>query len=182
MHLPRLPLALVVSLILAAGAQAQDRSSKDTSDTPAGHVLPVNGRITDGEKKLAGCQIQVFRENELLAEQVTDKTGKFNVGLEVGDQYGIVFQREGFVPKRIIVDTRAELPKGELVFEPLDMEVSMLKAEKYDGADTDALDFPFAIVRWDKRTKTFAQDQQYTMDMMRTNGALLLMAGRTNKP
>jgi hypothetical protein len=61
------------------------------------------------------------------------------------------------------------------------MTMSMLPASKYEGADTDALDFPFAIVRWNKQAMAFVQDQQYTADMMRTNGAALLQAGRTSK-
>jgi len=54
----------------------------------------------------------------------------------------------------------------------------MMPASKYNGADTDELDFPFAIVAWDKRAQAFVQDREYTTDMMRTNGALLLMSGR----
>jgi hypothetical protein len=162
-------------------ASAQERASKGKGDSAAEPVLPITGRVTDGEKKLEGCHIAVYRENDQVGEQTTDKTGKFRVGLPVGESYGIVFQREGFVPKRIVVDTRAELPKGELVFEALDMEVSMLVTSKYEGTDTDALDFPFAIVSWDKRVKAFTQDEKYTRDMMRTNGALLLMAGRSTR-
>ncbi|MCW5899914.1 MAG: carboxypeptidase regulatory-like domain-containing protein [Flavobacteriales bacterium] len=181
MHAIRTSLAIIALTTLPGLAYAQENAAKSKAGATAEPVLPITGRITDGDKKLEGCHIAVYRENDLVGEQTTDKTGKFKVGLPVGETYGIVFQREGFVPKRILVDTRAELPKGELVFEPLDMEVSMLASSKYDGTDTDALDFPFAIVSWDKRVKAFTQDEKYTRDMMRTNGALLLMAGRSTR-
>ena len=61
------------------------------------------------------------------------------------------------------------------------MAMNMLPSSKYEGADTDELDFPFAIVKYDRGAKAFIQDQQYTADMMRTNGALLLMSGRAGK-
>lgn len=144
-------------------------------------LLEITGRITDGEKKLQGCEVVVYEGNDVVGKQMTDKAGKFGMGLDLGKEFAVVFSKEGFLPKRILVDTRANLPKEVLGIPPLQMEMSMLPASKYEGADTDVLDFPFAIVRFDKRTMSFAQDQQYTVDMMRTNGALLLMAGRAGK-
>lgn len=145
------------------------------------HTLPVSGKVTNGDDRLAGCRVIVYKGNDMVAEQVTGKSGKFALGVPLGDQYALEFKAEGFIAKRIIVDTRADVPAEELVFVPLDMVVGMLAASKYTGADTDALDMPFAIVRFNPRTKAFEDDLQYTRDMMRTNGALLLMAGRANK-
>ena len=144
-------------------------------------VLPINGRITDGEKKLEGCEILVYEGNETVGRQVTEKSGRFNMGLGLGKEFAIEFRKDGFLPKRILVDTRAELPKGLYEIAPLEMEMNMLPASKYEGADTDVLDFPFAIVKYDKKVGAFVQDQQYTSDMMRANGALLLMSVRSEK-
>ena len=141
----------------------------------------MNGKVTDGENKLAGCTVTTFIENEVVATQTTDRGGRFAMGLGMDTQYAIEFRKDGFLPKRIIIDTHAKLPEGEIVFEPLDMDLSLLPLSKYEGADIDVLDFPFAIVRFDKRVNAFAIDQQYTTDMMRTNGALLLMAGRAGR-
>lgn len=146
-----------------------------------GLVLPITGRITDGEKKLEGCELLTYEGNELVGRQVTDKSGRFGMGLGLGKEFAIEFRKEGFLPKRILVDTRAELPKELVEIAPMDMEMSMLPASKYEGADTDVLDFPFAIVKYDKRVGAFVQDQQYTSDMMRANGALLLMSVRSEK-
>jgi hypothetical protein len=145
------------------------------------HTLPVHGRVTNGDAKLPGCLILVYKGNEVVAEQVTGKSGKFALGIPVGDQYALEFKIDGYVPKRIIVDTRADVPAEELVFAPLDMVVGMMAASKYAGADTDALDMPFAIVRFNPKTKAFEDDLEYTRGMMRTNGSLLLMAGRAGK-
>ncbi|HMC96628.1 MAG TPA: hypothetical protein VKG92_03185 [Flavobacteriales bacterium] len=144
-------------------------------------VLPIVGRITDGEKKLEGCEVLVYDGNDMVGRQLTDRGGRFHLGMGLGKEFAIEFRKEGFLPKRILVDTRAELPKDLVEIAPLDMEMSMLPTSKYDGADTDVLDFPFAIVKYDKRVKAFTQDSQYTSDMMRTNGALLLMSVRSEK-
>ncbi|MBK6829892.1 MAG: hypothetical protein IPG92_03695 [Flavobacteriales bacterium] len=144
-------------------------------------VLEIVGRITDGEKKLAGCQVTVYDGNDVVGEQVTDKSGRFGIGLGLQKEFAIVFQREGFLPKRMLVDTRAKIPVEVVAIAPLDMEMSMLVADKYEGADTDVLDFPFAIVKWNRQVGAFVQDQEYTVDMMRANGAALLQAGRSVK-
>lgn len=57
----------------------------------------------------------------------------------------------------------------------------MLKTDQYEGADTDVLDMPFAIVRYDQKVRAFVQDLEYTAGMQRTTGALLLQAGRARR-
>lgn len=171
MHVYLFPVAALMLLNGALSARASD----------PGHVLPVHGRVISGDAKLPGCLILVYKGNDVVAEQVTGKSGKFALGIPVGDQYALEFRVDGYIPKRIIVDTRADVPADDLVFIPLDMVVGMMPASKYEGADTDALDMPFAIVRFNPKTKVFEDDLAYTRDMMRTNGSLLLMAGRAGK-
>lgn len=168
--------ALVAFCLAAMGTFAQQ-----APEAALPLVLPVTGRITDGENRMEGCTIAVYIDNDRVAEQVTQRSGKFNLDLGLGKRYTIDFSKPGFLPKRIVVDTHAETPEENLVFIPLHMDLSLLVADKYAGADTDVLDFPFAMVRYDKRAKAFVQDAQYTTDMQRANGAALLMAGRSSK-
>lgn len=144
-------------------------------------VLEIVGRITDGDKKLEGVEVVVYDGNEVVGRQVTDKSGRFGVGLGLQKEFAIVFEMEGFLPKRMLVDTRAKIPAEVVDIAPISMEMSMLVADKYEGADTDVLDFPFAIVKWNRQAMAFVQDYQYTADMMRANGAALLQAGRSVK-
>lgn len=163
-------------LLLAAAACAQAAWAQ--SDP---RVLEVTGRISDGEKKLAGCEVVVYDGNEVVGTQLTDKNGRFGLGLGLQKEFAIVFQKEGFMPKRVLVDTRGKVPPELQDLVPVDMEFSLLPMSKYDGADTDVLDFPFAIIRWNKSLLAFVQDQQYTAGMMRANGAALLQSGRAVK-
>lgn len=164
---------LLVGLVLGTTVLAQSEREP--------LVLEIVGRITDGEKKLEGCQVTVYDGNEVVGEQTTDKSGRFGLGLGLQKEFAVVFQREGFLPKRMLVDTRAKIPVDVVDIAPMEMEMSMLRADKYEGADTDVLDFPFAIISWNRSVGAFTQDQQYTVDMMRANGAVLLQAGRSVK-
>ncbi|HRD52272.1 MAG TPA: hypothetical protein PKY96_06455 [Flavobacteriales bacterium] len=160
------------SVLVCTGVMAQPTDSR---------VLEVTGRISDGDKKLPGCEVVVYEGNEIVATQLTDKSGRFGLGLGLQKEFAIVFQKEGFLPKRMLVDTRGKVPAELENLVPIEMEMSMLRAEKYEGADTDVLDFPFAMVKWNRQLLAFVQDQQYTADMMRANGAALLQAGRSVK-
>jgi hypothetical protein len=164
-------LVLCSSYLMVGTAKAQ----------PEQLALPINGRVSDGDHKLEGCSVLTYKGNDLVGDQVTDRSGRFGMVLGLGEEFAIEFRKEGFLPKRVLVDTRGELPKDLVEIAPIEMAMSMLPTSKYEGADTDELDFPFAIVRYDRGAKAFVQDQQYTVDMMRTNGALLLMSGRAGK-
>ncbi|MBK6627054.1 MAG: carboxypeptidase regulatory-like domain-containing protein [Flavobacteriales bacterium] len=144
-------------------------------------VLPITGRITDGENKLEGCEVITYRDNERVGAITTDKSGKFALGLALNRSFSIEFRKAGFVPKRVQIDTHFPKAPDDLFFEPLVMDIGMLAEAKYNGVSTDELDFPFARIRYDERAGVFAQDPEWTMGMQRTNGALLLMAGRVEK-
>ena len=160
--------------LLNSGMAQEDQS-------PTEERLAVGGRITDGENKLPGCRIVAYRENERLDTITTGKTGKFELFLRLNETYSLEFSMPGFVSKRIVIDTHAKIPAEQLLTVPLFMDISMLAEGKYEGVDTDVLDFPFAVVRYDKGAGAFVQDQEYTMGMQRANGALLLMAARSVK-
>lgn len=143
--------------------------------------LPVTGRVTDADKKLQGCDVLVYKGNDLMGRHTTDGNGRFSFALGMQDEFAIEFRKEGYLSKRVLVDTHAELPTDLVRLGEVAITMSMLPASRYAGADTDELDFPFAILRYDPETTAFVHDQEYTAGMMRTNGALLLMSGHAAK-
>lgn len=170
--LPFRPLLFCATLLSIDATMAQSASE---------HALPVGGRIVDVDGRLDACSITVYRDDGHSEAAVQQKSGRFEVDLLHDHQYTLEFSKEGYITKRIVVDTRAKVDPVELALMPLDMDVMMLKTTQYEGADTDQLDMPFAIVRYDKQLHAFVQDMEYTAAMQRTNGALLLQAGRARK-
>lgn len=170
----RVPFLVLPFLMLTAPVLGQ---------SPEEVPLEVYGRITDGEEKLAGCEVVVYKGNAQVGAITTDRGGKFDLRLALDGDYTLEFRKEGFAPKRIVIDTHMPALRAntEIVIAPIGMDISLLEKAKYTGANTDELDFPFAIVRWSKREGAFAQDPAYTLDMQRTNGAFLLMAARAER-
>lgn len=142
--------------------------------------LETGGKITDGEKNLEGVTVYALLDNIRVDSMVTKANGKFGLLLALQKEHMLEFRKEGFVSKRVLVDLRMKVrPNAEVVLAPIDMDISLLDEAYYEGADTDVLDFPSAIVRWDKGLTGFAMDHEYTMGMARANGSVLLMAART---
>ena len=171
-------------LFLVAGMATSGYAQKKAGGGEQGpivNVLPVNGRVTDGENKLQGCTITLYRGNEVVEQVTTDKAGRYKLQVAVGDMHTIEYAAADHMTKRVVMDTRADLPDERLLVAPMVMDVSLLHNERYAGADTDLLDMPYAIVQWDDKVKAFVQDAAYVANMMRTNGALLLMAGHSGK-
>ncbi len=167
--------SLALALLLSASMPVLAQDEAATTN------LEIYGRLTDGENKLPGCEVIVYKGNEEAGRFTTDKSGKFEVAMALNETYSMEFHKEGFATKRIAIDTH--MPKAregaEVMIAPIGMDISLLEKAKYTGANTDELDFPFAMVKWSKAQGAFAQDQEYTMGMQRTNGAILLMAART---
>lgn len=143
-------------------------------------ALEVAGRITDGEKNLEGVQVYAMIENVRMDSLKTTGNGKFAMQLALQKEHMLEFKKDGYVVKRMLIDLLVKAKPGqELILAPIDMDVTLLDEDYYEGADTDVLDFPSAIVRWDKTKGGFAMDYEYTMGMARANGSVLLMAART---
>jgi hypothetical protein len=175
--LPGLMFLLLDLLGMVTPGMAQDDYARNMEP------MLVDGRITDGENKLQGTEVVLFQGNEVVVTTKTDKGGRFGFKLDINREYAMEFRHDGFVAKRIAIDTHMPKPKPGQEFElvPLDITISLLEKSRYDGAPTDDLDFPFAFIKFNKRTLTFEPDAEYTMGMQRTNGALLLMAARADK-
>lgn len=166
----------IIGLFLSQGIQAQGYAEG---------VAPIiiDGKVTDGTNKLPDSEVAVFKGNELVSTLPTGKSGRFRAELQVGEVYSLEFRHAGFVPKRIVFDTHMPRPKKDHDFEmePIPMDISLLEHTRFEGANMDDLDFPFAMVKFNRTSMAFEQDVEYTMGMQRTNGALLLMAARAGK-
>lgn len=174
--LPRTILGCMSLAVLCGVLRAQDYA-------PDPRPLLVDGTVTDGENKLADAEVVLFKGNEQVAVVRTGRNGRFGLKLELQERYALEFRHEGFIAKRIAIDSHMPRPRDgeEFELQPLDMSISLLERARYGEAPTDDLDFPFALVKYNKSTKMFEQDLEYTMGMQRVNGALLLMAARQDK-
>ncbi|MBL7963522.1 MAG: carboxypeptidase regulatory-like domain-containing protein [Flavobacteriales bacterium] len=175
MRSPLFHTALIMGLALAACHAMAQQGEKGKL------LLSVSGRVLNGDDRLAGCEVVVFKGNQVMSTSTSDKNGRFSTALDLDTLCAIEFRATGFLSKRILVDTRAKVPAIVLAETPLVMNVRMQDAGKYEGVDTDVLDYPYALVKFDKKQNAFVEDPAYTSGMQRATGALLLSAARASK-
>lgn len=163
-------LALAIMLSLSASAQKTDQ-----------HMLPILGKVVYDKERIEGCQVKVYQGNKLIYDELTSKSGKYEVELPVGHQYMVHFNKEGYLSKMFSVDAENGLPKEVTAYPPFTVNVILIPNERFAGVDMDHLEFPFALVHYNKRLAMFDNDPKYTQNMKRAISAAMLQAGRLAK-
>lgn len=77
-----------------------------TIDKP---MIELRGAVTSGEEKLEGVSITIYSENyEVVVQQrVTSASGKYEkIELAMGETYVMEVAKKGYIPKRIIIDSK----------------------------------------------------------------------------
>ncbi len=115
--------------------------------------------------------MKAFEGNELIWSTVTGPDGTFEFVIPENKYVALVVEKEGFMSKYIIFDTRSErMPKN---LEPYDCHIDLVLESDLKGIDVSRLDFPIAIVEFDKKTRKFNHNQSYTDNMIEDYNYLL---------
>lgn len=132
--------------------------------------VPVDGIVTEEGKKCKDATVQLFRGNEEV-QQVISKNGKFNFLLDFNYYYTIVVSKKGMVSKMISVDTRVESTRIRVpVYE---CGIYLISESLLLGMSNSILDFPMAIVAYNRSQREFAHNEDYTLHMREAYQALL---------
>ena len=146
-----------------------------------GDGLLITGRVAYDKKRIEGVSVRLYKGNELIMDEVTDKNGRYEAVLEFGHEYMFHFRKDGYLSKMFAVDAKNNLPKEEIQNPAFAVNVIMLPIEKFNGVDMDMLEFPFAFISYHKRYQAFDFDPKYTQNMSRALAAAMLQAGRAEE-
>jgi hypothetical protein len=155
-------------------------TAKSQSDSLQYECLKVVGvALNSAGKPLPGIQVRLLRQNEELEWlEVTsadhhDHTFQFT--LVKNEHYSIEISREGCLTRLISIDTR--MP-DDVTLEQLfryEFEIEMLKEKPVQ--DDFYLDFPLALISYDKKHSIFSFSEEYTKHIKQQ---LKTTAGYTN--
>lgn len=140
--------------------------------------LRIMGRVEYDKERIEGVAVKLYKGNELIMDVVTDKSGRYEAELDFGHEYMFHFSKAGYLNKMFAVDAKNNLPKEPLNHPAFPVNVLMIPMEKFEGVDMDVLEFPFALVRFNKRFQLFDNDPKYTQNMSRALAAAMLQSGR----
>jgi hypothetical protein len=123
--------------------------------------------------RLSEVDINIYEYNTILAEYESNYTGRFEFNIPINSYIVIEYNKEDFITKRILFDTRA-CPEMKKI-KPFDLEISMIK--RVAGVDYSELDFPITRIEYSKEAKDFVFVEGYTEHMLKKqNKVLAIMA------
>lgn len=126
-------------------------------------VLKFGGNVFFGNDKAEGVTVSIYDGNYLVSESKTSRNGKFAVDLAKNKHYTVQFDKDGFMTKRIVIDTEIG-EDGKDNVKTFKFDVGLIKRES--GKDYSILDFPIAIIKYHAESNQFYYDNKYTEHML----------------
>lgn len=108
--------------------------------------------------------IRVYQGNELIEILPVQKKGRFSVMLAKNQNYTLEFEKEGFLTKRVHFSTHA--PDEVKKVAPFEFAIVLIEKEKIAGVESQGLDFPAALIRYNPKSGRFEDDNLYTKKMI----------------
>ncbi len=128
--------------------------------------LYLVGVIENATESADTCFIE-FITPDMKIDTLFLKPGrkKFRCQLRKNEYYTVRISKKGYVPKLICINTEMLNDPGRLGW--FEFETSLFKKETAEKLNKDALDFPVAIIYFDRQKETFAYNENYTKDLLK---------------
>lgn len=160
----------VLVIFLSSAIQPTIKEVKSSSLEIRGYVFEKNEKVNDATVKLY--------QNNKIVEITTSKNSKFKFILFSGIRYMIEISKPDCIPERIQISTLQKTAfGGKYLYE---FRVDLLKSNKFTGVDISDLDFPTAIIKYDKDLGEYIHDKSYTK-MVKRDLLKLKQTARENK-
>ena len=118
--------------------------------------VPIRFKIEDGS--LNGATISIQKKGGGLQKISGD--GKLTLDLVFNEEYTLTFAKEGYVTKRILVNTKVPPDRLKQGFDPYDFDVVLFK--QYEGVNIIVFNQPVAKIAFSNEIDDFDYDVDYT--------------------
>jgi len=138
-------------------AQAADHAMIAGAD--AKNILEIRAHVIYRDSKIEGAVIKLFQENLVVKKYVTKSNGKFKFLLFGESEYMIEVSKDKFVTERISINTKVD---GPIFANPMfQFSIDLMKASKFEGIDLSRMDFPTALIKYDRKLEDYSYDKAY---------------------
>lgn len=176
-------LLMIIALFFVMDAMSQSTQTVDAngyiyeeySEQVAENIwfLPVYGQVKQGNEKIENAIVSLYKENEIVKTFETGKNGKFEMELDLGAYYTIEVVKDGFITKRIGINTVSQVQYRKMDYVPYAVDISITPKDEFCGVNVDPLDFPFALVSYYHEDRMFVHNEEYTSEMNELKERLL---------
>ncbi len=127
----------------------------------AGHLI-LSGMVEQSKEPLSGAVIKVYKGSQPVKNLQSGEGGQFEIKMGLGNEYTITFTKEGFVKKKIRVNST--VPKGQKGEWKVEFPIGLFK--EYPGLDVSALEEPVTKILYKRSAQGFGYAKRYTRKMM----------------
>jgi len=125
-------------------------------------VVYIYGTVKDyySSKKIDGVTVTVFKNGSKLMDVRTNASGKYDVNLDYGADYKLVYSKQGLVSKSIAMDTRNVPEEDRVGGHGFNLEMTLFN--DIPGIDFSVLDQPIGKAKYYADKGEVAWDIAYT--------------------
>ena len=124
--------------------------------------LEIIGKCIANEKDLPNTTVKIYENDTLVYSFKTPYNKDFSIHLPLNTNILLVFEKKGFVTKKVAIDTHTKYPEDN--FNAIAMDIEMLPFKK--NVDYSALDKPVTIIKYNLNTYNFEFDKEYSAKML----------------
>jgi len=131
-------------------------------------VLEIIGVAKYNGEKIEGLKITIYEDDNVVEEFDFKKKKKLRLYLEKNKYYTVVYHKEGFVPRIIVIST--SMPQSnikELAYE-FEFELNMIPID-HDYNEY-YIDFPVAIIQYNAHENHFTNSKLYNKHIKELTG------------
>ncbi|HMQ76343.1 MAG TPA: carboxypeptidase-like regulatory domain-containing protein [Flavobacteriales bacterium] len=130
-----------------------------TSMAFAQRAFTITGRVKVEGGGLENTKVVVYKNGE-KDRVLTSGLGKFNLDLTLNANYVLSFEKDGFVTKKLVFDTKVPADAAANGFSPFEFAVSLFK--QYDDINIVVFNQPVGMIRYEASVDDFDYDTDYT--------------------
>ena len=79
---------------------------------------------------MSGTSVKITSEGQYVMNAITDGKGEYEFFLDFEKDYQVLYEKAGFVPKKILVSTKGVPPKSRKKVADLVVEMTLFKRDK----------------------------------------------------
>ena len=154
---------MVLSItLLGLQAQTKENGNSTESDTLA-KFLKIKGKFDNSVTDFNGVYtVKLIYNNKVVEEQTLKVSKSFSFNLGRNCFYAIKMEKDGYIPKIISISTMVPKALGESESYTFKLSTNLISMELYGLFEDDNVDFPSAIIYYDKGSDSFEFSQKYT--------------------
>ena len=145
--------------------KGDDKNKKVSIDTV--ECLEITGQFDCAVKDFTGFyNVKLIRNNTVVATQTLSMKNGFSFTLAKDIYYTIKIEKQGYISRIFSISTKVDDKLDERNTYVYSFETSLLREDLGGLFEDDNIDFPFALISYNKNCDCFEHSKEYTASLI----------------